>query len=197
MSVISDVLDYSKLEAGGLVVEAAPFRPAEVIADVTAILDPAAIRGTIALHCETRFPADLVWVGDMQRVKQVLLNLAGNAIKFTPAGSVTIASWLHADTSDGVSRLHFAVTDTGPGIPQDRLDSIFQPFVQLETNRVTSKAGTGLGLSICRRLVELMGGKITATSELGQGSNFEFWVPARPMPESTGPDRSNSSPQKE
>jgi signal transduction histidine kinase len=91
--------------------------------------------------------------------------------------------------------LHFAVTDTGPGIPQDRLDSVFQPFVQLETNRVTSQAGTGLGLSICRRLVELMGGKITATSELGQGSTFEFWVAARPLPEPTAPDRPHPTPQ--
>jgi signal transduction histidine kinase len=109
-------------------------------------------------------------------VKQVLLNLAGNALKFTPAGRVEITTWM----TDEPRQLWFAVTDTGPGIPAGQLESVFEPFVQLATNRVQSAAGTGLGLSISRRLVELMGGKIRAVDTGGRGARFEFWLPEEP-----------------
>ncbi len=176
MAVISDILDYSTLEAGAVRTQGAPFAPAELAADVASILEPAALRTGLAVRVIAEHPRDLAWKGDAQRVKQVLLNLAGNAVKFTPAGEVRILTW----TTEDPRRLWFAVTDEGPGIPADRLESVFEPFVQLETNRVQSHAGTGLGLSISRRLVELMGGRIRAVDTGGRGARFEFWLPAEP-----------------
>lgn len=176
MAVISDILDYSTLEAGALRMQAAPFAPAQLAADVESILEPAAHRAGLAMRAIADHPRDLAWKGDAQRVKQVLLNLAGNAVKFAPAGEIRIAVW----TTEEPRRLWFSVTDEGPGIPADRLESVFEPFVQLETNRVQSHAGTGLGLSISRRLVELMGGRIRAVDTGGRGARFEFWLPEEP-----------------
>jgi signal transduction histidine kinase len=176
MTVISDVLDYSRLEAGAVRIEVNAFRPTEVVAEAASILDPEVQRARLVLRTFAEHPADLVWRSDGLRVRQVLLNLAGNAVKFTPAGRVDILTW----TTEEPRRLWFAVTDTGPGIPLGRLDSVFDPFVQLDTNRVQSQSGTGLGLSISRRLVELMGGKIRAADTGGRGARFEFWLPEEP-----------------
>ena len=179
MSVISDVIEYSSLEAGGIVIEACPIRPAAVIAEVGAIVEPGATRAHLSLRVAAGHARDLEWMGDGRRIRQVLLNLAGNAVKFTIEGQVEISSQVVESPSGGLRRLYFAVKDSGPGIPADRLESIFSPFVQLETNRVLSQAGTGLGLSISRRVVELMGGSITVTSTVGVGSCFAFWIPDR------------------
>lgn len=176
MSVISDVLDYSRLEAGAIRVEAATFQPSAVLTSVASILEPEVQRSGLALRTRLGHPAELEWRGDVQRLKQVLLNLAGNAVKFTTTGSVEIASW----KTDEPRRLWFAVTDTGPGIPPGQLESVFEAFVQLENNRVQSQGGTGLGLSISRRLVELMGGGIRAVDTAGRGARFEFWLPETP-----------------
>jgi signal transduction histidine kinase len=178
MSVISDVLDYSQLEAGAVRIDTAPFRPASLAADVTSILAPEVQRNGVNLRTRHEHPAALVWPGDVKRVKQVLLNLAGNAVKFAPAGNVEIIFW----TTDEPRRLWVAVTDNGPGLPPERLESVFEAFVQLETNPMQSKGGTGLGLSISRRLVELMGGKIRAADTGGRGARFEFWLPEVPPP---------------
>ncbi|MFM7752724.1 MAG: sensor histidine kinase, partial [Opitutaceae bacterium] len=178
MSVISDVLDYSQLEAGAVRIETAPFQPAALAAEVASILAAEVQRNRVELRTHQEDPAALVWPGDSKRVKQVLLNLAGNAVKFAPAGRVEIVSW----TTDEPRRLWFAVTDNGPGIPSERLEAVFESFVQLETNPVPSQGGTGLGLSISRRLVELMGGKIRAADTGGRGARFEFWLPAEPPP---------------
>ena len=178
MTVISDVLDYSRLEAGGVQIENRPFVPAEILTDVVSILTPAAKRNNLTLLATPRHAPELSWTADAARIRQVLLNLAGNAVKFTPAGCVELVSWVSPDSAaHSGRRLYFSVKDTGPGIPADRLEAIFEPFVQLETNPVLSQAGTGLGLSICRRLVQMMGGQITVHSTLGHGSTFEFWVP--------------------
>ncbi len=179
MSVISDVLDYSRLEAGAIRIEATIFQPSTVLTAVASILEPEVQRSGLALRLQMAHSAELTWKGDVQRMKQVLLNLAGNAVKFTSAGSVEIASW----TTDKPRRLWCAVTDTGPGIPPGQLESVFEAFVQLEGNRVQSQGGTGLGLSISRRLVELMGGEIRAVDTCGRGARFEFWLPEQP-PES-------------
>ncbi|MEY4005052.1 MAG: hypothetical protein RLZZ221_1148 [Verrucomicrobiota bacterium] len=178
MSVISDVLDYSRLEAGAVRMESAPFQPAALAAEVASILAPEVQRSGVDLRIRQDHPAPLVWPGDVKRVKQVLLNLAGNAAKFVSAGRVEIISW----TTENPRQLWFAVADNGPGIPTDRLETIFEPFVQLETNQVQSQAGTGLGLSISRRLVELMGGKLRAIDTGGRGARFEFWLPEVPPP---------------
>ena len=180
MSVISDVLDYSKLEAGVIHLEVTRFRPADLLGDVTAILEPAARKANLELLIAPGHPPELEWNGDAPRLRQVLLNLAGNAVKFTNGSTVEIASRVvfEGDTA----RLWFHVTDQGPGIPADRQEAIFEPFVQLETNQVMSQAGTGLGLSICRRLVRAMGGDLTLASEVGRGSRFSFWIPREPPP---------------
>ena len=182
MSVISDVLDYSKLEAGGITIERRPFRPADLVTDVVAIMEAGARKGDLALRAVPRHAPELEWTGDVQRIRQVLLNLTGNAVKFTSTGSIEVSSWVADATLQMPRRLCFAVQDSGQGIPANQLESVFEPFVQLETNQVTSHAGTGLGLSICRRIVEMMGGKISATSQMGRGSTFEFWLPETVRP---------------
>ena len=181
MSVISDVLDYSKLEAGVIHLEVTRFRPADLLGDVAAILEPAARKANLELRMSPGHPAGQEWSGDVPRLRQVLLNLAGNAVKFTNGPGVEIASRVDGE-GDG-ARLWFHVTDQGPGIPADRQEAIFEPFVQLETNQVMSQAGTGLGLSICRRLVQAMGGDLTLESEVGRGSRFSFWIPHEPSPQ--------------
>ena len=178
MSVISDVLDYSKLEAGVIHLEVTRFRPADILGDVTAILEPAARKADLELRVAPGLPPDLEWNGDVPRLRQVLLNLAGNAVKFTNGPAVEIACQTGGEGP--AARLWFHVTDQGPGIPADRREAIFEPFVQLETNQVMSQAGTGLGLSICRRLVQAMGGDLALDSEVGRGSRFSFWIPREP-----------------
>jgi two-component system CheB/CheR fusion protein len=178
MAVISDVLDYSRLEAGAVRPEEGDFPPAALLTEVTSIMEPEARRKGLELLPGHSLPADRVWRSDVRRVKQVLLNLVGNAVKFTPAGRIEITAW----TTEDPRRLWFAVSDAGPGIPPDRLERVFEPFFQLETNQVHPQAGTGLGLSISRRLVELMGGKIHAVDTGGRGARFEFWLPGEPPP---------------
>lgn len=180
MGVISDVLDYSKLESGVIHLEVTRFRPADIFGDVAAILEPAARKANLELRVAPGHPPDLEWSGDVPRLRQVLLNLAGNAVKFTNGPTVEIASQVVFAGDE--ARLWFHVTDQGPGIPADRREAIFEPFVQLETNQVMSQAGTGLGLSICRRLVQAMGGDLTLASELGRGSRFSCWIPREPPP---------------
>ena len=179
LSVISDVIEYSKLEAGGIEIETRPFRPAALMAEVGAIIEPSATRVPLSLRVVPGHALDLEWRGDVLRIRQVLLSLAGNAVKFTTEGEVEISSRLEEPGAGKPRRLYFAVKDSGPGIPAERMESIFRPFVQLETNRVSSQAGTGLGLSISRRIVELLGGSIALTSTVGVGSCFEFWIPEK------------------
>ena len=189
MKVISDVLDYSKLEAGGVTVARSEFQPAAIVADVVSILTPAARTANLELRVKTGHPPGLTWVGDEARIRQVLINLAGNGIKFTTAGFVEIETRL-TDSPTG-RRLHLIVRDSGPGIPADRLAKIFEPFVQLDTNRVMSQAGTGLGLTISRKLVTMMGGEITLHSTVGEGSVFELWLPEVPV---AGPPANGDAP---
>lgn len=173
MSVISDVLDYSKLEAGSMNITRAPFQPASVVTDVITILNPAAKNAGLSLIAEIGHPPDFEWNGDATHVRQVLVNLVGNAVKFTTAGSVKVSTRI---TRGAVTRLHFSVQDSGRGIPAEQLDSIFEPFVQLPQDRVLSQGGTGLGLPISRKLVQAMGGEISVSSRPGEGSTFEFWI---------------------
>ncbi|MCZ8097777.1 MAG: ATP-binding protein [Burkholderiales bacterium] len=175
LTVLNDVLDYSKIEAGKLQLEAIDFRPDAVVREVTALLAPSASqRGN---NLSVRWPEGTVPAlrGDPTRLRQVLFNLVGNAIKFTERGTITIVGRTR-ELEDGGVELAFAVSDTGVGIATDVLPTLFRPFQQADSSMTRRFGGTGLGLAICRHLVEAMGGTIDVDSQSGFGSTFRFSV---------------------
>jgi two-component system, sensor histidine kinase and response regulator len=175
LEMVNDVLDYSKYEAGKIVLCPSEF---SLRATIEEVLKPLAVRASAkGLDFGFTIPSDLPdrFVGDAQRLRQILVNLAGNAIKFTLAGQVQIS--VHAESVEASSiQLHFIVSDTGIGIPSSRQRYIFEPFTQVDSSTTRKYGGTGLGLSIASGLVELMGGRIWLESEPGQGSAFHFTV---------------------
>jgi PAS domain S-box-containing protein len=179
LTVLNDVLDYSKIEAGRLEIEQIDFQPTEVVREVIELLSNAASRRGNNLRTdwhEDRLPA---LCGDPTRIRQVLFNLVGNAIKFTERGTVTVA--LDARPGpDGRTTLHFEVRDTGVGISADVLPTLFRPFQQADSSTTRRFGGTGLGLAICRHLVVAMGGAIEVDSQPGEGSTFRFELPLEP-----------------
>lgn len=176
MDLINDILDVSRIESGKLELEAIPFSLPELLDSVTGTLIPTAhARGlTLGYQIESDVPAWLV--GDPTRLRQVLFNLTGNAVKFTHAGGVRITVSRQA-REQGRGLLQFAVVDTGIGIAADKLDLLFQKFTQVDASTTRRYGGSGLGLAICRQLVALMGGDIQVESREGQGSTFQFTVP--------------------
>jgi len=179
LSILNDILDFSKVEAGRLEIAPAPFRVVETIEAACSIFSNGAQDKGIGLAWEI---ADDVpeWLEcDAGRVRQVLLNLVGNAIKFTQRGEVRISARAAAPADGDYVDLHFTVTDTGIGIPEEARTSIFEAFRQADGSTSRTYGGTGLGLTISSRLVELMGGKISVESVPGRGSAFRFWVKAR------------------
>ena len=176
MEVISEILDFSKIEAGKLRVESVPFGLRGLMDDM---LGPLAFRahgkGLELSYCVgSDVPDDII--GDPTRLRQVLVNLIGNAIKFTDRGE--IAASVFRETSDDQDlELHFTVADTGVGIQADRVEHVFEAFEQADGSTTRQYGGTGLGLSISRRLVELMGGRIWVESNVGSGSTFHFTIP--------------------
>ncbi|MBY0556187.1 MAG: PAS domain S-box protein [Burkholderiaceae bacterium] len=172
LSIINDILDYSKIEGGKTEIEQLPFSLAHLLRDVLKLLDPDARHKQLALQVELAPDLPPVSLGDPTRIRQILLNLVGNAIKFTHAGNVTIRIDLQADHV-----MHFAVRDTGIGMTQAQLDKVFDSFTQADVSTTRRFGGTGLGTTICRNLVELMHGKIWAESRYGQGSTFHFTLP--------------------
>ncbi len=181
MAIINDILDLSKIEAGGLKIEKVPIRPAEIAGDVAELFLERARAKDLDLAVLVDPAADREILGDSVRLHQILANLVGNAINFTEAGGVTIR--VERDGND----LRFAVRDTGIGIPADRLTEIFKPFVQASDATTRHFGGTGIGLTISRRLVEAMGGALDVRSTVGRGSEFFFWlrgvVPSEAEPE--------------
>ncbi len=175
LTVINDVLDFSKIEAGKIQLENKPFKLRDTVAAVMSVLDISARDKQLAMNIQIDESVPTVMNGDEMRIRQVLLNLLGNAIKFTAHGGVTIkAGVVQAGESQ---RLRVEVVDTGIGIAQDKLSDLFVPFTQAESFVTRRFGGTGLGLSICKRFIELMGGQIGVTSQLEQGSNFWFEIP--------------------
>jgi signal transduction histidine kinase len=170
LGLINDVLDFSKIEAGQLVLAINPYSIKDVIQAVVAGTQSLASEKNLAL--KTTVPADLpAGSGDERRITQVLLNLVGNAIKFTDSGEVRI------DVAVENGDLVVSVSDTGPGIPEMDRNKIFDEFRQAEGSITQKKGGTGLGLAIAKRIVELHGGKIWVESEVGKGSKFTFTLP--------------------
>jgi signal transduction histidine kinase/ActR/RegA family two-component response regulator len=176
LTVINEVLDLSKIESGKLEIRPAPCRVGEILAEIQNTMKDRADKSNLALNVEFRTPIPATIVTDSYRIRQIMLNLVGNAIKFTESGSVTIA------VSATKSKINFAVHDTGIGVDQNRLEKLFVPYTQVESTDQDAPKGTGLGLSISRQLTEMMGGTLTATSKLGQGSIFSCAIPLH-MPE--------------
>jgi two-component system, sensor histidine kinase and response regulator len=176
LSVINDILDFSKLEAGKVVLDPTDFDPRRLVEDVGALLAPTAFEKHLELiaYCMPGVPETVH--GDSGRIRQILLNLASNAVKFTSEGEVVIKvkslpGW------HGGARLRFEVTDTGVGIAEPDRDRLFESFSQADASTTRRFGGTGLGLAISRRLVEVMGGEIGVDSEIGAGSTFWFEIP--------------------
>ncbi|MHB8955155.1 MAG: PAS domain S-box protein [Pirellulaceae bacterium] len=174
LTLLNDLLDSAKIEAGKLELELAPFSLRKMLDQITRVLSVRASEKRLSFYCRVPDTTPDAVIGDRMRLQQVLLNLAGNAIKFTEQGEVEIS--LHALSSATDTTLEFAVRDTGIGTAPSNLALIFQPFAQGDTSVARRFGGTGLGLSICRSLVEMMGGRIWAESEVGKGSTFYFTV---------------------
>ncbi|MFL5916036.1 MAG: GAF domain-containing protein [Gaiellaceae bacterium] len=176
LHVIDDILDYSKIEAGKLDLEQAPFNLRDAVEGALDIVAPRAWEKELELGCLIDDEAPAGVVGDEARLRQVLLNLLSNAVKFTERGEVMVL--VNAEkTGEGSHRIELAVRDTGIGIPADRMNQLFTSFSQVDASTTRRFGGTGLGLAISKRLVELMGGTIAVDSEQGSGSTFRISLP--------------------
>jgi signal transduction histidine kinase len=176
LAIVNDVLDFAKIDADALRLTPAPFDPRACFEQTRGLLWPLASSRGLQLVYEIDAAMPKQIVGDEIRLRQILLNLAGNAIKFTPAGSVRVRARTETDVATGDVVLHVEVKDTGIGIPADRQAAIFEPFVQADGSTTRRYGGTGLGLTICARLVVMMGGRLSLASEPGAGSTFSFSI---------------------
>ena len=176
LTIINDVLDLSKIEAGKMTFEFRQVFPVQLIAEVLSSLEPQALAKNLIISAKSLGPIPRVIVSDAVRLRQILINLLGNAIKFTDSGSVNLTVRIAPKSADGIDRLAFDVTDTGIGMAPDQLAGLFQPFMQADASTTRRFGGTGLGLSICRRMAHLLDGDISVTSELGLGSTFSVSI---------------------
>jgi len=192
LSVLNDILDFSKIEAGKLDLEPVHFELRDLVAEALKPLAPRAHAQGLELAYSVAEDVPDGWAGDAGRLRQVLVNLLNNAVKFTPHGEVVVEVAFSAEGSTGQlsgvalaeqlpdeAVLCFSVRDTGIGIPADKQRAVFEPFTQADGSTTRKYGGTGLGLTICRTLVELMGGHIAVESEVGRGSKFSFTVRLR------------------
>jgi signal transduction histidine kinase/CheY-like chemotaxis protein len=178
MSTLNDVLDLSKLEAGGVELDCRPFALDEVLDQALGIIEVQAGAKGLVLSKQIEAGTPAFVIGDPERLRQILLNLLGNAVKFTAEGSVTLSTRrLDAAETGDVASVELSVTDTGVGVAENMLGQVFERFTQADATVTRQFGGTGLGLSITRRLVEAMGGEVGASSVLGQGSRFWCVLP--------------------
>jgi len=191
LTVLNDLLDFSKLEAGKMLIDEIEFSPSRLLEDVVTLVEPIAEMKAVrmSLLCDERLPPAVL--GDPGRLRQILTNLIGNAIKFTEKGTVEVLA-KEVSSNSHVTWLHVEVIDSGIGIPPSRQNAIFESFTQSDGSMTRQYGGTGLGLAICQQLTELMGGRIGVESEAGSGSKFWFEVPFRQV--STSKSRSSESP---
>jgi CheY-like chemotaxis protein/nitrogen-specific signal transduction histidine kinase/HPt (histidine-containing phosphotransfer) domain-containing protein len=187
LTIINDILDFSKIESGKMDLEQIPFSLTETVEEALDLLAAKAAekRLDLAYQVETGIPGQLI--GDATRIRQVLVNLIGNGVKFTNEGEVVVSIQATAcpegsSDPDQTWLLHFSIRDTGIGIPPDRMSRLFRAFTQADSSTTRHFGGTGLGLTISKRLVELMGGKMWVESAPDKGSNFHFSIPFRAAP---------------
>ncbi len=188
LTIIDDILDVSKIEAGKLTLDRTPFAFRDTVEDAVRLLAQRAAEKGLELACRIAPEIPDALVGDPGRLRQVILNLVGNAVKFTTTGEVVLEVSLDKSGGNDLA-LKFCVSDTGIGIAQDKLWDIFGPFVQADPSTTRRYGGTGLGLTISAQLVELMGGRIWIESELGKGSRFHFVAHfGRPATDAAAPE---------
>ena len=199
LTIINDILDLSKMDAGKLQISNSTFDPRACFDETVSLLKPSAQNKGLALNLGIAPDVPTHLFADDVRLRQIATNMIGNAIKFTEHGHVDVSVWVEnaQDTNTQASHsLHFAVQDTGVGIPADKLSEIFEEFTQAESSTTRKFGGTGLGLTISRELTALMGGNVDVTSTVGEGSRFHVWVPvdvhmdaeAEPQAEAAGAD---------
>ncbi len=178
LDIINDILDLSKIDAGKLEIDKQPVRPDAVVAEVRSLMDVRAGEKRLPFKIEFAGPVPEHIHTDAIRLRQILVNLVGNAIKFTDEGEVKLVVRYETADSYDPGQLSFTVIDTGIGIPAEKLDTLFDPFVQVDNTSTRSFGGTGLGLAICRRLANALDGSIAVASELGRGSQFTLTIRA-------------------
>ncbi|HOK67086.1 MAG TPA: ATP-binding protein [Anaerohalosphaeraceae bacterium] len=183
LALINDILDFSKIEAGRLTVEKIPCVLPDLLLSIKAMMEPAALKKHLEFRILPQGPIPTEILTDPLRLRQCLINLLGNAVKFTSTGHVYLR--VSVQTEGSQPFVCFAVEDTGIGIPPERLEKIFEPFVQAEESTTRHYGGTGLGLTITRRLTELMGGTLSVESRVGQGSVFRVRLPVQTPPNTT------------
>lgn len=176
LSIINDILDLSKLDAGKFLTETIPFSIPELMHSLQVMFSSKATGKDLRLSCSVDMAISFPVLGDPMRLTQILVNLMGNAVKFTESGSVYVNCIIQSETEDAVE-LCFSVRDTGIGIPADKIATIFERFTQVDTHITRKYGGTGLGLAITKQLVELLGGSITITSKEGAGTECTFTIP--------------------
>ena len=174
LRIIDDILDYSRAESGRVELRIGPVSPSRAASDVVALLREQAQQKSLRLALVDRLAPEHLIETDADRLKQVLLNLVGNAIKFTASGEVV----LYLDPL-AAGAVRFVVADTGPGISAEDQQRLFQPFTQLDNSATRRAGGSGLGLAISQRLIGMLGGRIEIAGAPGQGSEFFFVLPAR------------------
>ncbi|UEM19480.1 PAS domain S-box protein [Skermanella mucosa] len=200
MNILNDILDFSKIEAGQLRLETIEYRPREVIDEVVRLFAARASAKGVGLHVTVGSRMPDVVLGDPTRLRQVLFNLVGNAIKFTERGRITVLADREGASEAGGYVMSFEVVDTGIGMTREEQDRLFEAFVQADSSTTRRFGGTGLGLAICRRLVTAMGGEIGVRSAPGGGSSFRFTIRAEaavqpkasPRPSRTVPEASRA-----
>ncbi len=189
LGIINDILDFSKIESGKVELEAHPYDLQDCVHQAVKLLAPKAAEKKLDLIVRFNPQVPPVVIGDVTRLRQVLVNLISNALKFTLKGEVVVAVSLDGRTEKGDLRLRFSVSDTGIGISAEKHKKLFQSFSQVDASTTRQFGGTGLGLAISKRLIELMGGSIGVESEEGKGSRFHFTITVRP-----GADAAEPSP---
>ncbi len=185
LTIINDILDFSKIESGKIELETHPYDLRQCVEEAMELLAPKAAEKGLDLVVLLDPGTPTTVIGDVTRLRQVLVNLVGNAVKFTPKGEVVVAVEPAQAARDDEAGLHFTVSDTGIGIPAAKQDRLFQSFSQVDSSTTRHFGGTGLGLAISKRLVELMGGTMWVDSREGEGSKFHFTITVRPGREHT------------